>query len=53
MLAEVSEGQDKFISTIVLYDCKEEGSFSFPEAAGSNHEKNGQSALLMGCVEIL
>jgi hypothetical protein len=35
VLAEVSEGQEEFISTTVLRDCKEERSCLFTETAGS------------------
>jgi hypothetical protein len=35
LLAEVSKGQVKLISTTVLHNCKEEGSCSFTDAAGS------------------
>ena len=35
VLAEVSEGHEKLISTTVLHDCKEEGSYSFTETGGS------------------
>ena len=39
VLVEVSEGQEKFISTTVLHDCKEEGSCLFTETAGSKSGK--------------
>ena len=35
VLVEVSEGQEKFISTTILHECKEEGRCLFTETAGS------------------